>query len=154
MKLKIQTSVAKNYQQVWEGFTEDLFNQLSPPFPPVKVIQFDGCHKGDIVELELNFLLFNEVCGSGLFQAPAQGHRTEDGSNACSAYRNRSDGKHLFEDVHSVYCFCLVERMRQRSRQLIPRTVAYNDRKVTYCDRNFLENQASGSWTDTGFCFR
>jgi ligand-binding SRPBCC domain-containing protein len=60
MKLKIQTSVEKNYLQVWEEFTEDLFNQLSPPFPPVKVIQFDGCHKGDTVELELNFLLFKQ----------------------------------------------------------------------------------------------
>jgi ligand-binding SRPBCC domain-containing protein len=60
MKLKIQTSVEKNYLQVWEGFTEDLFNQLSPPFPPVKVMQFDGCHKGDTVELELNFLLFKQ----------------------------------------------------------------------------------------------
>ena len=60
MKLKIQTSVEKNYRQVWEGFTEDLFNQLSPPFPPVKVIQFDGCHKDDVVELELNFLLFKQ----------------------------------------------------------------------------------------------
>ena len=60
MKLKIQTSVEKNYLQVWEGFTEDLFNQLSPPFPPVKVMQFDGCQKDDTVELELNFLLFKQ----------------------------------------------------------------------------------------------
>jgi len=60
MKLTIKTSVQQSFQQVWAGFTEDLFNKLSPPFPPVKVIQFDGCRKGDEVELELNFLLFKQ----------------------------------------------------------------------------------------------
>jgi ligand-binding SRPBCC domain-containing protein len=60
MKLIIKTHVQQSYQQVWAGFTEDLFTKLSPPFPPVKVIQFDGCKKGDIVELELNFLFFKQ----------------------------------------------------------------------------------------------
>lgn len=60
MKLTIQTSVQQSYQQVWTGFTKDLFTKLSPPFPPVKVIRFDGCLKGDVVELELNFLVFKQ----------------------------------------------------------------------------------------------
>jgi ligand-binding SRPBCC domain-containing protein len=60
MKLIIKTPVQQSYQQVWAGFTEDLFLKLSPPFPPVKVIQFDGCQKGDVVELELNFLFFKQ----------------------------------------------------------------------------------------------
>ena len=60
MKLTIQTSVQQPYQQVWTGFTKDLFTKLSPPFPPVKVIRFDGCLKGDVVELELNFLVFKQ----------------------------------------------------------------------------------------------
>jgi ligand-binding SRPBCC domain-containing protein len=60
MKLTIQTSVQQSYQQVWAGFTKDLFTKLSPPFPPVKVIRFDGCLKGDVVELELNFLVFKQ----------------------------------------------------------------------------------------------
>ena len=60
MKLTIQTSVQQSYQQVWAGFTKDLFTKLNPPFPPVKVIRFDGCLKGDIVELELNFLVFKQ----------------------------------------------------------------------------------------------
>ena len=60
MKLTIQTSVQQSYQQVWAGFTKDLFTKLSPPFPPVKVIRFDGCLNGDIVELELNFLVFKQ----------------------------------------------------------------------------------------------
>lgn len=60
MKLTLRTSVQQSYQQVWSGFTEDLFKKLSLPFPPVKVIQFDGCEKGNHVVLELNFLLFRQ----------------------------------------------------------------------------------------------
>lgn len=46
--------------QVWDGFTLRLFNQLNPPFPPVAVVRFDGCRKGDTVHLRLNFLLFKQ----------------------------------------------------------------------------------------------
>ncbi|MEZ4900785.1 MAG: hypothetical protein R2822_03050 [Spirosomataceae bacterium] len=60
MKLSLQTPVQRPYKQVWLGFTEELFQKLSPPFPPVKVIQFDGCKKGDSVILELNFFLFKQ----------------------------------------------------------------------------------------------
>ena len=60
MKLTIQTRVNQNYQQVWAGFNKSLFDQLSPPFPPVRVLQFDGCLVGDVVDLELNFLLFKQ----------------------------------------------------------------------------------------------
>jgi ligand-binding SRPBCC domain-containing protein len=60
MKLIIKTNVQQSYKQVWDGFTEELFRKLNPPFPPVKVIQFDGCRKGDTVDLELNFLLFRQ----------------------------------------------------------------------------------------------
>ncbi len=58
MKLTISTTVNQSWQQVTEGFTEKLFLSLNPPFPPVKLLRFDGCHKGDVVSLELNFLLF------------------------------------------------------------------------------------------------
>ena len=60
MKLTIQTRVNRPYDQVWAGFDKTLFDQLSPPFPPVRVVRFDGCLKGDIVDLELNFLLFKQ----------------------------------------------------------------------------------------------
>ncbi|MDF7816269.1 hypothetical protein P1X15_01645 [Runella sp. MFBS21] len=60
MKLHLRTSVLQSYQQVWEGFDEALFRQLSPPFPPVRVVRFEGCTEGDIVELELNFLFFRQ----------------------------------------------------------------------------------------------
>lgn len=47
-------------EQVKAGFTQDLFLSLNPPFPPVKLLQFDGCIKGDKVALELNFLFFKQ----------------------------------------------------------------------------------------------
>ncbi len=61
MKLTISTTVNQSWQQVKAGFTEKLFLSLNPPFPPVKLLQFDGCHKGDVVSLELNFLLFKQT---------------------------------------------------------------------------------------------
>lgn len=61
MKITITTKVTQGYLQVKEGFNSSLFTQLSPPFPPVKLIQFDGSKKGDIVTLQLNFLLFKQT---------------------------------------------------------------------------------------------
>lgn len=49
MQFKIITKVHQDYLSVMEGFTEELFLQLNPPFPPVKLKRFDGCNKGDIV---------------------------------------------------------------------------------------------------------
>lgn len=60
MKINISTSVDKNYLEVKEGFTEKLFQKLSPPFPPVRLLRFDGSSKGDIVSLELNFFIFKQ----------------------------------------------------------------------------------------------
>jgi len=51
VKLILRTSVAQSLPQVWAGFDRDLFTKLSPPFPPVNVIRFDGCLTGDIVQL-------------------------------------------------------------------------------------------------------
>ncbi|WP_162343371.1 SRPBCC family protein [Cyclobacterium salsum] len=61
MKINLSTRVNQPYLKVKEGFTEDLFQSLNPPFPPVKLLRFDGSSTGDIVSLELNFLLFKQV---------------------------------------------------------------------------------------------
>jgi ligand-binding SRPBCC domain-containing protein len=61
MKLILKTPVQQSYLQVWKGFEETLFRRLSPPFPPVRVVRFDGCLKGNMVELELNFFLFKQL---------------------------------------------------------------------------------------------
>lgn len=60
MKIVISTPVEQDYLSVKEGFNENLFLQLSPPFPPVRLLRFDGSAKGDTVILELNFLLFKQ----------------------------------------------------------------------------------------------
>ena len=60
MKINIETAVEQDFLQVKEGFNETLFTKLSPPFPPVKLLRFDGSKKGDLVTLELDFLLFKQ----------------------------------------------------------------------------------------------
>jgi ligand-binding SRPBCC domain-containing protein len=60
MKINIETQVQQDYLKVKEGFNETLFTKLSPPFPPVKLLRFDGSKKGDFVSLELNFLFFKQ----------------------------------------------------------------------------------------------
>lgn len=68
MKINIETKVEQNYLAVKEGFDETLFTKLSPPFPPVKLLRFDGSKKGDIVSLELNFLLFKQKWTSEIIE--------------------------------------------------------------------------------------
>ncbi|AUD02851.1 SRPBCC family protein [Spirosoma pollinicola] len=60
MHIFLETKVDQSLPAVWAGFNRTLFERLSPPFPPVKVVRFDGCLQGDIVHLQLNFLLFRQ----------------------------------------------------------------------------------------------
>ncbi|WPR74743.1 hypothetical protein [Algoriphagus sp. NG3] len=60
MKINFSTKVSQDYLSVKNGFDQTLFTKLSPPFPPVKLQRFDGSEIGDIVSLELNFLLFRQ----------------------------------------------------------------------------------------------
>ncbi|UYZ62284.1 SRPBCC family protein [Hymenobacter weizhouensis] len=53
MHFLLQTRVAAPPAQVWRGFTRELFLALAPPFPPFRLLRFDGCHRGDEVHLEL-----------------------------------------------------------------------------------------------------
>ncbi len=61
MNITIKTLVDQRLPEVIAGFNGDLFLKLNPPFPKVRLIQFDGCKTGDLVSLELNFLLFKQV---------------------------------------------------------------------------------------------
>lgn len=60
MRIVLKTQVDQSLPAVWAGFNRTLFEQLSPPFPPVNVIRFDGCQRGDVVHLQLNFFLFRQ----------------------------------------------------------------------------------------------
>ncbi len=53
MNINIATIVKQDYRKVFEGFNEDLFLALKPPFLPLSLRQFDGSMKGDEVKITL-----------------------------------------------------------------------------------------------------
>ena len=61
MKLRLETLVEQSADEVWAGFDEDLFRQLAPPFPKLKVLHFDGSTTGKTVKAEINFFLFKQI---------------------------------------------------------------------------------------------
>ena len=68
MNIKINTKVEATLSKVRNGFTEDLFLSLNPPFPPVRLLEFGGCHTGDKVALELNFIFFKQEWVSDIIE--------------------------------------------------------------------------------------
>jgi len=62
-QFRIVTPVAKNFLEVKQGFTQELFLTLNPPppFPKVDLLRFDGCVTGDVVQLKLHFPFFSQV---------------------------------------------------------------------------------------------
>lgn len=55
MRIKISTKVEQDLTNVKEGFNERLFITLSPAYPKIELYRYDGCERGDIVALSLNF---------------------------------------------------------------------------------------------------
>jgi ligand-binding SRPBCC domain-containing protein len=60
MRLSIATLVGKDYQGVNAEFNQALLQRLSPPFPKVSILRYDGNKIGDEVHLQLDFLLFKQ----------------------------------------------------------------------------------------------
>ena len=60
MRIIIKTKVARNYRKVFQGFDINLFMKLKPPFIGLNVKRFDGCAKGDVVQVEINLLGFKQ----------------------------------------------------------------------------------------------
>ncbi len=56
----MKTLVDAELPSVWERFDQELFLALNPPFPPVKLLKFEGSETGNEVALELNFFLFKQ----------------------------------------------------------------------------------------------
>jgi len=56
MKILIETLVAQNYKDVFAQFDRDLFLALKPPLINLQLERFDGCNKGDKVEMQLGIL--------------------------------------------------------------------------------------------------
>ena len=61
MQFQIKTFVTQDYQTVFAGFNQELFIKLAPPFPPVKLLRFDGCKKGNVVMIQLNLIFFKQI---------------------------------------------------------------------------------------------
>jgi ligand-binding SRPBCC domain-containing protein len=61
MKIYLETEVEQNWKEVWKKFDKQLFIKLSPPFPKVNILQFDGSKQGDLVKLEINFVFFKQI---------------------------------------------------------------------------------------------
>ncbi|MDW8295786.1 MAG: hypothetical protein RMJ97_02775 [Raineya sp.] len=60
MQIKIATTVGTPFKKVFQLFTKELFIKLSPPFPRLKLLRFDGSNKQDHVAVELDFWLFKQ----------------------------------------------------------------------------------------------
>jgi len=69
MKLSISTPVDQDYISVKNGFNIGLFEKLSPPFPPVKLLRFDGSAKNDFVSMKIDFLIFSQTWTSKIVEA-------------------------------------------------------------------------------------
>jgi ligand-binding SRPBCC domain-containing protein len=68
MKITISTPVKQSIEEVWAGFDQKLFSKLAPPFPPVRLLRFDGSEVGNEVHLELNFIVFKQIWTSLIIQ--------------------------------------------------------------------------------------
>lgn len=54
MHIRIESIIPEiSVDEVFERFNQDLFLALAPKFPPSKLLRFDGCKTGDIVEIEM-----------------------------------------------------------------------------------------------------
>ncbi len=56
MKINFETIVTSKLDHVVDSFNLELFQKLSPPLAKMRMIQFDGCLKGDEVKFTMSFL--------------------------------------------------------------------------------------------------
>jgi ligand-binding SRPBCC domain-containing protein len=53
MKLYFETNISLPYTAVKDKFNKELFLYLAPPIIPFNLKKFDGCKKGDVVQIDL-----------------------------------------------------------------------------------------------------
>jgi len=61
MHIRIITPVNARFETVVSHFNEQLLRQVSPPFPPTRLLRYDGNLPGNEVHVELNFIFFRQV---------------------------------------------------------------------------------------------
>ena len=103
MKLTIKANVAQPRKAVFKGFNASLFNQLAPPFPPVKLIHFGGSKTGDEVILELNFFLFKQRWVSKIIDDNENEVQTwfVDQGTTLPFFLTRWTHRHIIQDTQS-----------------------------------------------------
>lgn len=84
MKILMKTNVKSDWQTVKDAFNATLLKKLTPPFPPARLVRYDGNSPGNLVEIELNFLIFKaywvsiitaEQVGKNSYYFTDEGHR-------------------------------------------------------------------------------
>jgi ligand-binding SRPBCC domain-containing protein len=72
MRIYITTAVKQPYREVAQKFDQNLFVALSPPFPRVRLLRYDGNRPGDEVHVRLHFGFFRQTWHSLITDAGAQ----------------------------------------------------------------------------------
>jgi ligand-binding SRPBCC domain-containing protein len=82
MRIYITTAVKQPYREVAQKFDQTLFKALSPPFPKVQLLRYDGNQPGDEVHLRINFLFFSQTWKSRITEnesRPGEMHFVDEG---------------------------------------------------------------------------
>jgi ligand-binding SRPBCC domain-containing protein len=61
MRIRIVTPLDTDFATVVQHFDERLLAAVSPPFPPTRLLRYDGNRPGGEVHVELNFMFFRQV---------------------------------------------------------------------------------------------
>jgi ligand-binding SRPBCC domain-containing protein len=103
----VTTRVKAGLPEVVAAFNKDLFLRLNPPFPPVRLLRYDGNESGNRVELELNFLLFKQRWVSVISETAAGPHFWwfKDEGEQLPFFLKSWSHKHVIEQKDG---FCLI----------------------------------------------
>lgn len=75
MRLLLTTLVREpDFRRVMAAFDENLFRALAPPFPRLRVVRFDGCRPGDLVQVEMSWLVVRQAWTSHITEAGENEH--------------------------------------------------------------------------------
>jgi len=74
MRIYITTRVEQPYEKVAQKFDQDLFQALSPPYPRVRLLRYNGNQPGDEVHVQLQFGFFRQTWTSRI-----TAHETQPG---------------------------------------------------------------------------
>lgn len=83
MRILITTDVEAGFEHVRQNFDQRLLEKVSPPFPPTRLLRYDGNQPGGEVHVELNFIFFRQVWKSQIKSYLADGRQmvfTDEGT--------------------------------------------------------------------------